>query len=158
MPQGKDISIGIGGPKKERYARKPENEKHAFHVLIAPKSSHAAESKSTAYKAVLPSIRKNAQMIAAGKLAANGSVLRTGELARLADEQLEMLQKKRAKVRVSSFFLGALTDRRKPMYMVAICSTRFSGRSLYLDYDTLFHFFPEICGRYSYFVTIAEDF
>lgn len=101
MPQGKkDLS---SGPKKERYARKPEEERHAFHTLIAPKSTVAASSTNQGYVAILPTIRKNAQMIAAGKLAANGSVLRTGELARLADEQIKLLAKKRQQVRHWTF-------------------------------------------------------
>ena len=105
MPQGKkDLS---SGPKKERYARKPEEERHAFHTLIAPKSTVAASSTNQGYVAILPTIRKNAQMIAAGKLAANGSVLRTGELARLADEQIKLLAKKRQQVRHRGAFLLA---------------------------------------------------
>jgi hypothetical protein len=103
MPQGKasskKASGPIGLPKHERYAKRvAEEEQRKGGPVKAAKSEEARSQVNQNFIAALPTMTRNAEMISAGKLIAQGSNLRTGELKKLAAEQLEMMAKKSAKV------------------------------------------------------------
>jgi hypothetical protein len=75
MPQGKKLGDkrAMGVPEKQAYARKPDQERAA--PVIAAKSERAATSQNRNFKAALPTMIRNAEMLAAGKLVQEGRVL-----------------------------------------------------------------------------------
>lgn len=103
MPQGKAPTKKggpVGIPKHERYAKRvAAEEAKKGGPIKAPKSAEAASQANQNFIDALPTMTRNAEMISAGKLIAQGSNLRMGELKKLAAEQLEMMAKKSAKVR-----------------------------------------------------------
>lgn len=68
MPQGKLPSrASVGAPERETYARKKDSSGQHRSLSFAPSNPN--------FKAALPTMIRNAEMLAAGKLAQEGRVL-----------------------------------------------------------------------------------
>jgi|APLak6261671146_1056082.scaffolds.fasta_scaffold64317_1 hypothetical protein len=80
MPQGKvsdKAKSAPGIPKSERYAKRvAQEEQRKGGPVKAPKTETAAAQVNQNFIAALPTMTRNAEMIAAGKLIAQGSSLR----------------------------------------------------------------------------------